>query len=196
MKRIGLTGGIGCGKSTVLGILRELGAEIVDTDQIAREVVAPGTSGLRAIVAEFGRDMLRPDGSLDRDRLAKRVFGDRAARTRLEAITHPRIRRALAWRFAKLALRRASVVVVEAPLLFETGGERRFDETVAVIADEPTVYARLRRRNGWSDEEIAARLASQLPLAEKARRATHVIDNSGDLASTRARIEELMGRWR
>lgn len=196
MKRIGLTGGIGCGKSTVLGILRELGAEIVDTDQVARDVVAPGTAGLRAIVAEFGAEILRPDGSLDRERLAKRVFGDAPARKRLEAITHPRIRRALAWTFVKLALKRARVVIVEAPLLFETGGEKRFDETVAVIADEPTIYARLRQRNGWSDDEIAARLASQLPLAEKARRATHVIDNSGDLASTRARIEELVRRWR
>ncbi len=195
MKRIGLTGGIGCGKSTVLAMLRELGAEIVDTDQIARDVVAPGTSGLRSIVTEFGAEMLRPDGSLDRERLAARVFGDTAARKRLEAITHPRIRRALAWRFAKLALRRARVVIVEAPLLFETGGEKRFDETVAVVADEPTIYARLRSRNGWSDEEIAARLASQLPLAEKARRATHVIDNSGDLTATRARVEALMRRW-
>lgn len=195
MRRIGLTGGIGCGKSTVLAMFRELGAAIVDTDQVARDVVAPGTRGLAKIVETFGAGVLSADGSLDRAQLAARVFADPDARRRLEAITHPRIRKALAWRFLRLALMRVPVVIVEAPLLFETGGAGRFHETVAVIADERVIFERLRARNGWSDDEIRARLASQLPLAEKARRATHVIENSGDLDATRKRVAELMARW-
>ncbi|MFN7956350.1 MAG: dephospho-CoA kinase [bacterium] len=195
MKRIGLTGGIGCGKSTVLALFRELGAAIVDTDQVARDVVAPGTRGLAKIVATFGREVLLADGSLDRAKLAARVFQDPQARRKLEAITHPLIRRALMLRFVRLALARVPVVIVEAPLLFETGGAGRFHETVAVIADERVIHERLRARNGWSDDEIRARLASQLPLAEKARRATHVIENSGDLEAARRRVRELMERW-
>ncbi len=195
MKRIGLTGGIGCGKSTVLALFRELGAAIVDTDQVARDVVAPGTRGLARIVATFGREVLLADGSLDRAKLAARVFQDPQARRKLEAITHPLIRRALMLRFVRLALARVPVVIVEAPLLFETGGAGRFHETVAVIADERVIHERLRARNGWSDDEIRARLASQLPLAEKARRATHVIENSGDLEAARRRVRELMERW-
>jgi len=196
VKRIGLTGGIGCGKSTVLRMFRDLGLEVVDTDQLARDVVAPGTAGLRRVIRAFGRDVLRADGSLDRDALGKRVFTDLAARERLERITHPAIGRAMAWRFAMLWIRRVPAVIVEVPLLFEKKMESRFDETVAVVADAAAMFRRLRERNGWTDDVIRARIESQLPVAEKASRATHVIDNSGDLESTRRRVAELASRWR
>lgn len=189
---VGLTGGIATGKSTVAAMFRALGCEVIDADQLAREVVEPGEPALEEIVAEFGPGILQADGRLDRGALGALVFGDPVRRRRLEAITHPRIRQRLAQRLAALAAAGfRGVVIFDAPLLVETGAAAMMDRLVVVVADEATQLARLMARDGLSREQARERLRSQLPLAEKVRHAHYVIDNSGDLAVTAARVREV-----
>lgn len=189
---VGLTGGIATGKSTVSAMLQRLGAVVIDADQLAREVVEPGEPALAEIVGEFGREVLRADGTLDRKRLGAIVFGDAAQRARLEAITHPRIRERFAQRLAGLLAREfRGLVFFDAPVLVESGGYTTMDRLVVVTADEPTQIARLVARDGIDREEARRRIASQMPLAEKAKLAHHVIDNSGDRAATETRVRQV-----
>ncbi|HEU5321749.1 MAG TPA: dephospho-CoA kinase, partial [Methylomirabilota bacterium] len=189
---VGLTGGIATGKSTVSEMLRALGCVVIDADVLAREVVEPGQPAHAAIVAEFGPEVLRPDGTLDRARLGAAVFADPERRRRLEAITHPAIRARLAGRLQRLADEGFDgIVVFDAPVMIETGGHRLMDRLVVVTADEASQLARLTARDGLDAEAARQRMRSQMPVAEKARLADHVIDNSGDRAATEAQVRRV-----
>lgn len=193
MRIIGLTGGIASGKSTVSAMLRELGARVLDADEYAREAVTPGSQGLAEVAAAFGPDVLRPDGSLDRARLGRIVFADEAARKRLNAIVHPRVREAMAADIDRARAEGLPAIVLDVPLLFEGGLDAICDETWVVSVDPATQLARLRARDGSNEAEARARVAAQMPLVDKVARATAVIDNNGTPAQTRAQVERL---WR
>jgi dephospho-CoA kinase len=189
---VGLTGGIATGKSTVAGMCRALGAEVIDADQLAREVVQPGEPALAAIVREFG-DVLQPDGTLDRKKLGAIVFNDTPRRKRLEAITHPAIReRFLARLQALQADGFEGLVFFDAPVMIESGNYRNMDRLVVVVTDEATQRARLMARDGMTTPEATARMATQMPVTDKAKLADYVIDNSGDRAATQARAREVV----
>ena len=188
---VGLTGGLATGKSTVSEILRELGCVVLDADVLAREVVQPGEPALAAIAREFGPEVLQPDGALDRKRLGAVVFTDPARRKRLEAITHPAIRDRYRARLAELERQGfEGIVVWDAPVMIESGGYRDVDRLIVVITDEATQRTRALARDG-DRADAERKIASQMPLADKARRADHVIDNSGDRAATEARTREV-----
>lgn len=191
MTRIGLTGGIGAGKSTVARELERLGALVVDADAIAREVVAPGTPGLAAVVAEFGDSVLTPDGSLDRPALGRIVFADPAARARLEAITHPLIRAESARRAA--AAPPGTVVVHDVPLIVERGLAAQYDLVVVVGADEDVRLERLVRDRGMTREDALARIRAQATDAERRAVADVWLDNSGTQEELLAQVRDL---WR
>lgn len=187
---VGLTGGIATGKSTVAEMLRQLGCVVIDADQLARDVVAPGQPALAEVVCAFG-DVLAPDGTLDRKKLAAMVFADPARRRRLEAILHPAIRARFEARLETLARDGfEGIVVFDAPVIVESGGYQHLDRLVVVTADEATQRARLVARDGDAAEG-ERRIASQMPLAEKVKLADYVIDNSGDRAATEARTREV-----
>lgn len=188
---IGLTGGIASGKSTVARVLSELGVGVVDADQIAREVVALGSEGLREVVAAFGPAVLAADGSLDREKLAARVFGDEAARLQLQSITHPRIGRLSAERIAALHAGAAPYVVYDAPLLVEVGAHRGLDALIVVAADEANQVARALARGGMAEAETRRRIGAQFPLARKIDVADYVIHNDGSLAELERRTREV-----
>jgi dephospho-CoA kinase len=189
---VGLTGGIATGKSTVAAAFRDLGAVVIDADVLAREVVEPGQPAYEEIVAAFGRGILDADGRIDRKALGAVVFADPVERRRLEAITHPRIRERLRAKLAELAERGfEGVVIFDAALMIESGNYRQMDRLVVVVASEEAQLERQRARDRTSAEDAARRIRSQMPLAQKAELADHVIDNSGDLATTRARVREV-----
>jgi len=191
----GLTGSIGSGKSTVGRMLRDRGIPVVDADQIAREVVEPGRPALRDIAERFPGSV-REDGSLDRKALAARVFADPGERRALNAIVHPRIAEEVAARMASLAAAGETVAVYEAALIVENGLQQGLDGLIVVTAPAEAQIARLRLRDNMSEEEARARMASQLPAAEKARAATVVIDNGGSEADLEAQVERLIERLR
>ncbi len=189
---VGLTGGIATGKSTVSTMFRELGAEIIDADQLARDVVEPDEPAWREIVGEFGRAVVQPDGRLDRKALGAIVFADPARRKRLEAITHPRIRERFLARLAELEARGFSgLVFFDAPVMIESGNYRNMDRLVVVVTDPPTQHTRLVGRDGGTSEDALRRMASQMPVAEKAKLADYVIDNSGDRAAAEAQVRRV-----
>jgi len=184
---VGLTGGIATGKSTVSEMLRRLGAEVIDADVLSREVVEPGRPAFVATVAEFGREVLHPDGALDRAKLGAIVFADPAKRQRLEAITHPAIRERFAERLAELEARGFDgLVFFDAAVIVESGGYKTLDRLVVVVTDEATEQDRLMARDGISRDEALMRIRSQMPVADKAKLAHYVIDNTGDRAATEA----------
>jgi dephospho-CoA kinase len=187
--RVGLTGGIASGKTTVARQLGALGCRLIEADALAREVVAPGEPAWRAIVEAFGPDVALPDGQLDRKRLGALVFADPARRKRLEAITHPAI---LARRHEMLAQWAADgfdeLVVLDIPLLIEVGMAGEVDRVVVVYVEHETQLARLMRRDGFDSAEALRRIASQMPLAEKVRHAHYVVDNSGQPEETAAQV--------
>ncbi|MGA2852644.1 MAG: dephospho-CoA kinase [Verrucomicrobiota bacterium] len=190
MKVCGLTGGVGMGKSTAARFLRERGALIVDTDEIARRLVQPGRPALAEIQNVFGQNVISPEGQLRRDKLAKIVFADPAARQKLEAILHPRIREQWlaqieAWRGEDHPL---AVVVI--PLLFETRAESRFDKIVCVACSAVAQRERLLAR-GWTPEQIEQRIAAQMPVEQKIARADFVIWTDGALEIHARQIERL-----
>ncbi len=191
MLRVGLTGGVGSGKSTVAQMLSELGAEVIDADALAREAVAPGTPALGRIVDAFGAEVLDGGGRLDRAALAAVVFADDAARARLNGIVHPEVARLAAERMRRLEERGARWVVYDVPLLYENGLEEMFDVVVVVDSAPEQRKQRLEERNGWTAAEAAQRMAAQLPLSDKVDRADHVIDNSGSRTETAARVRRL-----
>ena len=184
--RIGLTGGIGSGKSTVAALLAERGAQVVDADRIAREVVEPGTPGLAAVVAEFGSGVLTPDGALDRSALAAIVFGDPASRARLDAVVHPLVRARAAELVA--AAPPDAVVVQDVPLLVETGQAGSFDLVLVVETDQQTRVARLLER-GLSAADARARIASQSTDEQRRAVADVVLRNDGDRADLAAQVD-------
>jgi dephospho-CoA kinase len=189
MLRIGLTGGIGAGKSEVSGQLAALGALVVDSDLIAREVVAPGTDGLRAVAAEFGPSVLRADGSLDRPALGALVFADPERLAALNAIVHPLVRA----RSAELeaAAGERDVVVHDVPLLAENGLARLYDLVVVVDASDEARIDRLVRLRGMTEAEARARMAAQADRETRLAIADLVIDNSGTLDQLVPRVQEL-----
>jgi dephospho-CoA kinase len=188
---VGLTGGIATGKSTVAETLRRLGAEVIDADQLAREVVAPGEPALAEIVREFG-DVLQPDGTLDRKKLGAIVFGDTPRREQLEAITHPAIRERFQARLRELeAAGFEGLVFFDAPVMIESGNYRNMDRLVVVVTGDATQRERLMARDGMSAAEASRRMATQMPVADKAKLADYVIDNSGGRAATEARTREV-----
>jgi dephospho-CoA kinase len=195
MRVIGLTGGIASGKSTVGRMLRELGAEVVDADQVAREVVEPGRPAFDDVVRTFGREVLDADGRIDRKKLGAIVFGDapeaKEARRALNAITHPRIAAATAEKLAGLAQAGAKVAFYEAALLVENGVHKGLGGLIVVAADEAKQVARVVSRDGLSEAEARARIAAQMPLAEKVAAATWVVDTNGTLDQTRAQVQRL-----
>jgi len=186
---VGLTGGIATGKSTVSAMFAHLGAKIVDADLLAREVVMPGQPAFARILEEFGPEVVQPDGHLDRKRLGAIVFADPARRKALEAITHPAIR-TRQQRILSVYEEESfeGLVVWDVALLFETGGAQQMDKIVVVAADEATELARLIARDGLGEEDARRRIASQMPVAEKAARADYVIDNSGTRPETERRV--------
>ena len=195
LKLIGLTGGIGSGKSTVGRLIAENGVPVVDADQLAREVVAPGRPAL-ADIATAWPQVIAADGALDRKSLGALVFGDPAARARLEAITHPRIKALARDRVAALAAQGHKLAFYEASLLVESGQHGDFDGLVVVQASPENQLRRAMARDGFTAAEARARIAAQLPLAEKVRVASAVIDNDGDLDATRAQVTALLAQLR
>lgn len=198
---VGVTGSIGCGKSSVTRLLGEMGAFTLDADRLAREVLAPGSPGLARVAARFGADLLLPDPSatghrLDRARLAERVFADPVARADLEAIVHPGVFGAMAAALARFAAEPApdppAIAALEIPLLLETGAESLCD-LVVVVACNASQRERLEARGGLSGTVADRIIARQMPEAEKCRRAHRILDNSGDFAATREQTRLL---WR
>ncbi len=201
---IGLTGGIGTGKSTVSRMLAELGAVVIDADAIVHELQASGMPVLDEIADAFGTDMIRPDGSLDREALGARVFGDEAARTRLGQIIHPKVGVEMGRRLAEARDRGRPLVVLDIPLLLEgrkkAGGARTgrpadgVEAVVLVYAREDQQIERQQTRDGATREQAEARVRAQLPIDEKREMADYVIDNSGTLEETRAQVEALYAK--
>jgi dephospho-CoA kinase len=192
----GLTGGLASGKSTVASRLRALGVPVIDADQVARDVVEPGTPGLAAVIEAFGADLLQADGTLDRAKLGERVFADAAERRKLNAIMHPLIGAATATRIAELAGRGETVACYEAALLVENGVADMFRPLVVVSVPVPVQVARAMARDHATEAQARARIAAQLPLASKVAAADFVIDNSGAPRDTERRTDEVVAAIR
>ena len=187
--RVGLTGGIASGKSTVSAILRELGAVVIDADQLARDVVAKGTPGLDAVVGEFGPGLLTPDGELDRAAMGALVFADESARRRLEAIVHPLVFE----RIVDLETRapEGAVVVHDIPLLAESGRAATFDAVIVVDAPPEVQVERMVRDRGWTEADALARIAAQATPEDRRAIATYVVENTGTVEELRAAVEKI-----
>jgi len=187
---VGLTGGIGSGKSTVARMLEERGAVVFDADLLAREAVEPGTPGHTAVLERFGADVLAPGGELDREALASIVFADPAARRDLEQIVHPEVRRLFA-EGSEAYHDTDRIVVFSAPLLVESGMHTAFEILVVVSATVATQIQRLMRQRGMSEPSIRARIDAQAPLEDKAAVADFLVDNEGTLAELQSQVERL-----
>ena len=196
MRVIGLTGGIATGKTTFAEALRARGVPVVDADALARAAVAPGSPALAEIARTFGPGVLAADGALDRKKLGAIVFGDAEARRKLEAITHPAVRRAMAEETARLAAAGHALAFYDTPLLYEVGLDRLLDSVVVVWAPAEVQRARLATRDGLSPEEADARLAAQLPIDEKAARADFVVANVGAPGELGAKADRLLADLR
>lgn len=194
MQVVGLTGGIGSGKSTVADMLRALGATVIDADQLAREAVAVGSDGLARVRARFGPEVLDADGGLDRKALGRVVFKDPAARKDLEAIVHPEVAALAAQRIQAAAAAGAPLVVYDVPLLYENRLDQGLPAVIVVSVSPATQRARVAARDDLSAQDIEDRIAAQLPLAEKGARADHVIDNEGSIEQTHAQVRALFDR--
>ena len=188
---VGLTGGIACGKTTVAEMFEELGIPVIDADELAREVVEPGTPGLKQITDAFGQGVLDARGGLDRKKLGDVVFGDEEARKTLNAIMHPLIEDAGAERIESCEDDPAPYIIYEAALLVETNTHDAFSALIVVSADESLQRLRLIARDGFTVEEANARIASQLPLAGKIAVADYVVTNNGDLDATRKQVADI-----
>jgi dephospho-CoA kinase len=191
MKLCGLTGGVGMGKSTAAGFFLQLGVRIVDTDELAHELVQPGQPALMEIQREFGAGMLGADGCLKRDALATLVFSDADARRKLESILHPRIRERWQSQVETWRQEGCRVAMVVIPLLFETQAESSFDKVICVACSPAGQRERLRGR-GWPEEQIQGRIAAQMPVEQKIARSHFVVWTEGSLASHRRQVEEVL----
>jgi dephospho-CoA kinase len=194
MKVLGLTGGIGSGKSMVASMFAQLGAAVIDADQLARDVVEPGQPALDEIATTFGRDILLPDGRLDRGKLARIIFADPVARGKLNAITHPRIRERMDAAIAARASR-PGVLIADIPLLYENERTGTVEAVIVVWVDPETQLRRLLERDRLTGDEARQRIAAQMPLDEKRARADVVIDNSGSRESTQRQVEAIYRRY-
>jgi dephospho-CoA kinase len=192
MLKVGLTGSIAVGKSFVLSVLNQLGARTIDADQIAREVVEPGTPGLHALVESFGEDILKSDGSLDRPKLGAAVFGDESKRLKLNSILHPLIiaRQGELMRSWEQEFP-AGIAVVDAALMIESGGYRRFDKLIVVHCRPEIQLQRLISRENLKREDAERRINSQMPQEEKKKYADFAIDTSDGFEKARAQTEEV-----
>jgi dephospho-CoA kinase len=195
LKVLGLTGGIGSGKSTVAKLIAELGVPVLDADQLAREVVEPGRPALAEVAAAWP-EAIGPDGKVARKRLADIVFADPAQRLRLEAIMHPRIQALADERLAGLAQKGHALAFYEASLLVESGRYKDFDGLVVVTASPETQLERVLARGDLTEADAQARIDAQLPLLAKVRVATHLVDNDGDLEATKTQVERLLAGLR
>jgi dephospho-CoA kinase len=192
MLRVGLTGGIATGKSYVVSVLRELGCEAIDADEVAHAMIAPGGPAYDEVVGEFGPEILGAGGVVDRARLGAIVFADPERRARLEAIVHPQVIAAQERWLAEVAARRPdAVAVVEAALLIEAGAHRRVDKVVVVHCAPASQLERLMARGGLAREAALWRIESQLPAEEKLKYADYAIDTTGSFAETRRQVETI-----
>ncbi len=191
MKVIGLTGGIGSGKSTVSQFLAELGVAIIDADKVGHEAFKPDTEIWREVVAAFGRQILTPEGDIDRGKLGKIVFGSSESLARLNRIMHPRIYDMVEARLEEYRRQDVDVAVLEAPLFLEAGWTPLVDEVWVTTAPEATVLKRLQERTGLSEPESLARIRSQMSKEERLKHADVVINNDCDLTDLKARVSEL-----
>jgi dephospho-CoA kinase len=197
MLRVGLTGSIAVGKSFVSSVLAGLGCHVLDADETAREVVAPGTEGLRAVAAAFGADVLDAEGRLDRARLGSIVFADGEKRKLLNSILHPLIIAAQdGWLREREREDPKGIAVIDAALMIETGSFERFDKIVVVHCRPDVQLERLMRRSGLTREEAARRIAAQMPQEEKMRRADFLIDTSAGFDDTRRQVEQVYEKLR
>lgn len=192
MRVFGLTGGFASGKSAVAARFAARGVPVVDADQLAREVVAPGSQGLAAVVAEFGLGMVDANGRLDRKRLGALVFAQPEARRRLEQLTHPRIQAAMREKAAALSARGEALCCYEAPLLVEIGSAEKLRPLVVVSASVEAQVERGMRRDGLSEEEAKKRIAAQYPLEKKLAVADYVIDNSSTFEHVNAEADRVL----
>ncbi|MED3843772.1 dephospho-CoA kinase [Geobacillus stearothermophilus] len=192
---IGLTGGIASGKSTVSAMMRELGLPVIDADEAARAVVRPGEESYRQIVAAFGPGILRADGEIDRAKLGAIVFNDEQQRKVLNAIVHPAVRKKMLAEKEAHIRSGAKTVVLDIPLLFESGLTHWVDKVLVVYVDDDVQLRRLMARNGFTEEEALARIRSQWPMAEKVKRADAVIDNNGTIEETRRQLLAILHQW-
>ena len=188
---IGLTGSIGTGKSEVSRMLRSLGAEIIDADQVGHEAYTPNSESWQEVVKTFGEEILQPGGEIDRRKLGSLVFSDPEELAKLNGIMHPRMARMVADKLEAFRGEGVEVVVVEAALLFEAGWDSLVDEVWATDSAVDTVVQRLRDRNGMTEEEVLKRIGSQMDREERLERADLVVDNSGDVDTLRTTVQSL-----
>jgi dephospho-CoA kinase len=192
MRRVGLTGGIGAGKTTVGRMFVELGAHLIDADVISHELFRPGQPVYHAVVEAFGPRVVAADGSIDRAVLGEIVFNDPAARTRLNSIVHPAvIQRQQDWLDELESRDPHGVAIVDAALMVEVGTYTNYDKVVVVVCSPEEQRRRLRERSGLTEEQIEARIAAQMPMPEKAKFGDHVIDTNGTLDDTRSQVESV-----
>ena len=191
VRRVALTGGIGTGKSHVRAAFEDLGVPTIDSDLLSRQAIAHGTAGFTAVVERFGAGVLDPDGGLSRQKLADVVFGDPEARTALEAIAHPYVHRATDQWFASLDFRKHPFAVADIPLLYEVGRDNDFD-AVIVVAASPVAQLRRVMDRGLSEADARQRIAAQLPIDEKVRRANYVINTDGTFAETDLQVRRVL----
>ena len=191
---IGLTGGIASGKSTISSILKAVGWPVIDADLIARQIVMPGSKGLEQIVNRFGPQMLNSDGTLDRKKLGKTFFDDPKKLSDLDKIEHPLIQEAIDSQLDEFKKQHLPVVVLDVPLLFETGMDEECDLTVLAVVDQATQLKRLMKRDQISKMDAVKKISSQMSLKEKMQRADVIIDNNGTLEQTRSQVAELVDR--
>jgi dephospho-CoA kinase len=196
VKLVGLTGGIASGKSTVAAILQRLGAQIIDADSLAREVVEPGKQPWREVIDAFGTDILQQDQTLDRRKLRALVFNDSEKRKQLEAIIHPKIRELAQQRIHELTDAGASLIVYMAPLLFEAKIHLWLRPVILVTCDSATQKQRLRERDHLSDEEIDRHLQAQMSLDEKRRLADYIVENVGSLDDLERQVAAVVEKIR
>ncbi len=193
MLKVAVTGGAGSGKTTVVRMFKELGAQVLDADEVAREVVAVGAPAWEELRRTWGPEFFKEDGSLDRARVAQRVFSDPEARRRLNDLIHPQVALKIKERLQALEKQGAPLVVVEVPLLFEAGLQRAYERIVVVFADPNDQVSRLEARDHRPEGEIAGILKAQWPLKEKLAQADYVVDNRGTLSDTRLQVKNI---WR
>jgi len=189
---IGLTGGIGSGKSIVAGMFKSLGAYIIDADQISRELMTPGSETYKKVVNTFGQEILKDDQGIDRKKLGDIVFGDPEEIARLNECTHPAIFREVDREIDEIRQKNPDgIIIIDAALLIETAAHERFDKLIVVYADEETQLKRLKERDGFPEEEAQKRISSQMPLKDKIKYADYVIDNDEGLENTQKQVEEI-----
>jgi dephospho-CoA kinase len=193
MKVCGLTGGVGMGKSTSAEILRARGAQVVDTDELARQLVQPGETALAEIQNQFGKNLVAADGQLRREELARVVFADAVARKKLEAILHPKIRERWLAQIETWRRENCKLAVVVIPLLYETQAESQFDKIICVACSVVNQQQRLLQR-GWNLQQIRQRIAAQMPVEQKIARADFVVWTDGDQASHAQQLERILSR--